>query len=155
QGLTPVIHRLENEQVVTAYLDPSLDSKGQNQIVDSIRTSMGAHAEIKLVRAEEFIGHLRGDYPELAQELLDLGKEMQGMVPQYISISGILPAQTLGEIRQIKGVQSAESSTDRFRNVIGAFRALKWIALLLTMGLGLAVTTGLIHLGRTNAYLHQ
>ena len=57
-----------------------------------------------------------------------------------------------GGFREFK---TAESSTDRFQNVIGAFRALKWIATMLTLGLALALTTGLIHLGRTNAYLHQ
>lgn len=157
KSLAPVIDRLQNEQVITAYLDPSLEAKGEAQIVDMIRTTLGSHAQadIELVQSEKFIEHLSGEYPELAHELEDLGSEMQTIIPRYVSISGILPANTVGEIRQIRGVQGAESSTDRFQNVIGAFRALKWIATLLTLGLGLALSTGLIHLGRTNAYLHQ
>ena len=154
-SLAPVIDRLQNEQVITAYLDPALDAKDEPKIVDSIRMTVGAHPEVELVQPDKFIGHLRGEYPELARELEDLGSEMQTVIPRYVSISGILPANTVGEIRQIQGVQSAESSTDRFQNVIGAFRALKWIATMLTLGLALALTTGLIHLGRTNAYLHQ
>lgn len=157
RGMSPVIDRLQNEQVITAYLDPSLNANNEGIVVDQIRTTVGAHPQpdVELVRADQFISHLRGDYPELAKELEDLGSEMQMIIPRYVSVSGILSPAALGEIRGVKGVQSAESSTDRFQNVIGAFRALKWIAALLTLGLGLALTTGLIHLGRTNAFLHQ
>ena len=158
-SLHPVIDRLENEQVITAYLDPSLDTKDEPRVLgavrDEIRVNLGAHAEVDLVQSDQFISHIRAEYPDLAHELEDLGSEMQTVIPRYISISGILPANTVGEIRQIQGIQSAESSTDRFQNVVGAFRALRWIATLLTLGLALALTTGLIHLGRTNAYLHQ
>ena len=157
RSLGPVIDRLQNEQVITAYLDPALDPKDEAQVVDTIRTTIGAHAQadIELVQSDQFINHLRGDYPDLARELEDLGSEMQTVIPRYVSISGVLPLKTLSAVKEVRGVQAAESSTDRFQNVIGAFRALKWIATLLTLGLGLALTTGLIHLGRTNAYLHQ
>jgi cell division protein FtsX len=157
RSLAPVIDRLQNEQVITAYLDPALDPKDESQVVDTIRTAVGAHAQadIELVQSDQFVNHLRGDYPDLARELEDLGSEMQTIIPRYVSISGVLPAKILGAVKEVRGVQTAESSTDRFQNVIGAFRALKWIATLLTLGLGLALTTGLIHLGRTNAYLHQ
>ena len=157
RSLSPVIDRLQNEQVITAYLDPALDPQDEPHVVDMIRTTLGSHAQadVELVQSEKFIQHLNGEYPELARELEDLGSEMKTIIPRYVSISGVLPANTVGEVRQIRGVQAAESSTDRFQNVIGAFRALKWIATLLTLGLALALTTGLIHLGRTNAYLHQ
>ena len=157
-SLAPVIDRLQNEQVITAYLDPALECRRTSpRSWISIRTTVGAHRRRRSswCSPKSSSSHLRGEYPELAHELEDLGSEMQTVIPRYVSISGILPANTVGEIRQIRGVQAAESSTDRFQNVIGAFRALKWIATLLTLGLALALTTGLIHLGRTNAYLHQ
>jgi cell division protein FtsX len=154
RGLNPVIQRLQDEQVITAYLDPALNAQGVNDVADSIRTSVGAHAEVELVHADRFINHIKGDYPELARELEDLGSEMQTVIPQYVSISGLLPSGTLGEVKGIRGVQSAETSMDRFKNVIGAFRALKWIATLLTIGLGIALMTGLVHLGKMNSYLH-
>ena len=157
RSLHPVIDRLTNEQVITAYLDPALDAKAEAEVVDTIRTNVGAHAnaDIELIQSDRFINHLRGDYPELARELEDLGSEMQTVIPHYISVSGILPTETLTEVKAVKGIQSAESSADRFQNVVGAFRALKWIITLLTLGLALALVTGLIHLGRTNAYLYQ
>jgi len=154
-GLAPVIDRLQHEQVITAYLDPSADAATESQIVDTIRTELGAHAEVEMVKPEKFIEHLKGDYPDLSRELEDLGPELSTVVPRYVSVSGILPDSSLGYVRALQGVQAAESSTDRFQSVIGAFRALKWVAGLLTLGLGLALVTGLIHLGRTNAYLQQ
>jgi cell division protein FtsX len=169
RSLGPVIERLTNEQVITAYLDPNLSAKGEAEVVDTIRTNLGAHftaqmssqgssqpqPDIELIESDRFINHLRGDYPDLARELEDLGSEMQSVIPHYISISGILPPNTFDEVKSVRGIQSADSSSDRFRNVVGAFRALKWIITLLTFGLGLALITGLIHLGRTNAYLYQ
>lgn len=157
EGLGPVVDRLRNEQVITAYLDPNLDAAAETAVVDQIRTSLGAHAqaEIELIQSERFLEHLKSNYPELARELEDLGSEVQTVVPRYVSISGLLPANGLGEIRQLKGVLSTESSTDRFQNVIGAFQALKWLAGLLSLGLALALMTGLIHLGRINSILQQ
>ena len=69
-SLSPVIDRLQNEQVITAYLDPALEPKDEPQIVDSIRTTLGAHevaqpADVELVQPDQFINHLRGEYPEL------------------------------------------------------------------------------------------
>jgi cell division protein FtsX len=154
-GLSPVIDRLQHEQVITAYLDPAVEAASETQIVDSIRSSVGAHAEIEMVQPQQFIEHLRNDYPDLSRELEDLGPELKSVVPRYVSVSGILPDASLDQIRALVGIQSAESSTDRFQNVIGAFRALKWVAGFLTLGLLLALVTGLIHLGRTNAYLQQ
>jgi cell division protein FtsX len=154
-GLSPVIDRLQHEQVITAYLDNAVEPSAETTIVDTIRTQVGAHAEIKMVEPEQFIAHLKNDYPELSRELEDLGPEVSTVVPRYVSVSGILPDSSLENVKSVRGVQSAESSTDRFQTVIGAFRALKWVAGFLTLGLCLALMTGLIHLGRTNAYLQQ
>jgi cell division protein FtsX len=154
-GLSPVIDRLQHEQVITAYLDTSVEPSAETTIVDTIRTQVGAHAEIQMVQPEQFIAHLKNDYPELSRELEDLGPEVGTVVPRYVSVSGILPDSSLENVKSVHGVQSAESSADRFQTVIGAFRALKWVAGFLTLGLGLALMTGLIHLGRTNAYLQQ
>lgn len=155
RSLAPVVDRLQHEQVITAYLDSSVDKPGETIMVDTIRTTVGAHAEVEMVQPEQFVNHLRADYPELSRELEDLGPEMSSIVPRYVSITGILPDQTLETVRGVPGIQSAESSKDRFQSVIGAFRALKWVANFLTLGLFLALITGLIHLGRTNSYLQQ
>ena len=117
--------------------------------------TVGAHSEVELVQPDQFVGHSRGEYSGTRARTGGPGSRDADRDSRYVSNLGILPANTVGEVRQIQGVQTAESSTDRFQNVIGAFRALKWIATMLTLGLALALTTGLIHLGRTNAYLHQ
>jgi cell division protein FtsX len=157
-GLKPVLARLEGEQVVTAYLDPSVDPKDEGKIVDSIRTALGAHAEktdVRFVTSQEFVGNLKGPYPDLARELEDLGSELTSVVPRYVSVSGMLNDEMLMKIKSVPGVEAAESSKDRYLHIVGAFLALRWVAKLLVLGVALALLTGLIHLSRMNAYLHR
>lgn len=156
-GLKSVLVRLHGEQVVTAYLDSSLDPKDEGKLVDTLRLSLGAQssAEIKLVNSNQFMSQLKGQYPDLVRELEDLGQEMIQIVPRYISISGILPETALERIRTTPGIESAESSKDRYHHIIGAFTTLRWVSRILMGGICLALLTGLIHLSRMNAYLHR
>src|SRR6185503_10890780 len=77
------------------------------------------------------------------------------IIPRYVSISGMLEDSTLERVKSVSGVESAETSKDRYRHVVSAFTALKWVLNFLVAGIGLALLTGLIHLARTNAYLHR
>jgi cell division protein FtsX len=157
-GLKPVLARLQGEQVLTAYLDASVDPKDEDKIVDSIRGSLGAHsetAEVRFVPARQFVENIKGAYPELSRELEDLGPEMNSVVPRYVSIAGMLPDESLERIKSVPGIESADSSKDRYAHVVGAFLALRWVAKLLIVGVCLALMTGLIHLSRTNAYMHR
>ncbi len=157
-GLKPVLARLQGEQVVTAYLDAGVPPEGEDKVVDSIRVSLGAHAatsEIRLVTSSQFVSRLKERYPDLSRELEDLGPEMGTVVPRYVSVAGILPDQAIERIRAVPGIESAETSKDRYAQVAGAFVALRWVARLLVVGVGLALLTGLLHLARTNAYLHR
>jgi cell division protein FtsX len=101
------------------------------------------------------MGQLKGQYPDLVRELEDLGQEMIQIVPRFISISGILPEASLEKIRNTPGIESAESSKDRYHHIIGAFTTLRWVSRILMGGICLALLTGLIHLSRMNAYLHR
>ena len=163
RGLTPVLARLENSQVITAYLDPATSPKDELRILDTIRTSLGSApgsepleaAEVSLVSPKEFLERLSKPYPELSQELQDLGAEMPAIVPRYVSVSGVLPDASITRIKAVSGVESAESSKDRNRHILAAFQALRSVARLLMAGLALAVLTGLVHLARMNASLHH
>jgi cell division protein FtsX len=158
QGLSPVLVRLEQEQVITAYLSPTIEAGGEQKVADQIQMSLGAEAsrtEVRLVGAEQFVSEVAKQYPDLAKDIEDLGSDATPLVPRYVSVVGILEAQALERIRAVSGVESAESSKDRYHNVLGAFAALRWIARLLIAGLCLALFTGLIHLARTNAYIHR
>lgn len=161
QGLKPVLARLQNEQVITAYLDPSVEPSDEAKVVDSIRTNLGAQGvrapqvDIELVDQKQFVDRLKQTYPELAQELEDLGGEMAAVVPRYVAVSGIFPDTVLGSIKAVPGVESAETSKDRHRQVLSAFSTLSWVVRVLVVGLALALFTGLIHLSRTNAFLHR
>jgi cell division protein FtsX len=165
-GLKPVVSRLRGEQVITAYLSmpapsvalqdppqPELDKLG-----DTIRTAIGAHAEdvsLEYVGAQKFVDHLKGPYPELARELEDLGPEMASVVPRYFSVTGVFNGGALERVRAVPGIESAESSRDRYARVVGAFVALRWVARLLASGALLALLTGLVQLSRLSAYMHR
>ena len=158
QGLKPVVARLQQEQVITAYLAPSVPTADEGKLVDEIKVALGAKAErseIKLVETADFLANVKGQYPDLAKELEDLGPEASQIVPRYVSISGLSIDQASDDIRAIPGIESADSSKDRYQSVLGAFKALRWVAKLLVGGLALALLTGLIHLARNNAYIHR
>jgi cell division protein FtsX len=158
QGLNPVLARLEQEQVITAYVNTAVPASDENKIIDQIQVALGSHAEradIKLVQSEQFVEQIKQTYPDLGRELEDLGPETTTIVPRYVSISGLLIDSALDKIRAIPGIESADSSRDRNRSVIGAFMTLRWVAKVLSAGLCLALLTGLIHLARTNSYIHR
>jgi len=158
QGLKPVLTRLEQEQVITAYVNTSIPQTDENKLVDQIQLALGSHAErvdIKLVQADQFVDEIKQTYPDLGRELEDLGPETSAIVPRYVSISGLMIDSALDKIRAIPGIESADSSRDRNRSVIGAFATLRWVAKVLSAGLCLALLTGLIHLARTNSYIHR
>lgn len=159
-GLKPVLHRLQSEQVLTAYVDAALPEKDESALLEKVRAVLnvtGEHGspEVKWVGTSEFLKQVKGQYPDLDRELEDLGKEMTQIVPRYISVSGILPDRALEKIKAIPGIESAESSKDRYHHIVGAFSALRWVAKILMIGVCFALFTGLIHLARMNAYLHQ
>ena len=157
QGLKSVVVRLQGEQVVTAYLDRAVPSSDEQKVTQEIKSALSSFRglEIKSVDAAQFILSVRNQYPDLAKELEELGKETSQVIPRYVSISGILTDVALEKIKAIPGVENIESSKDRYHHIVGAFSALRWVARLLMIGIALALFTGLIQLSRMNAYLHK
>jgi cell division protein FtsX len=156
QGLKSVLVRMQGEQVVTAYLNRNVSAHEEGTIVDSIHTALqeAPHVEVKLVSAKQFVATMKNQYPDLVRELEDLGQDMFQVVPRYVSVVGMLSDSALQEIQKIPGIELAESSKDRFHHIVGAFSTLLWIAKVLMGGVCFALLTGLVHLSRTNAYLH-
>ncbi len=154
QGLGPVISRMDREQVITAYVDPQLAVTEDARLADRIRLKLGAKSvEVRAVSSEQFIDDLKGNYPELAKELEGLGGEMQSLIPRYISASGVFAPDAGEQLRKVPGVESVETSRERYKPIAGAFTALRKLALLLALGLGVALATGLVHLARMNGQL--
>jgi cell division protein FtsX len=159
-ALGPVIGKMQSEQVITAYLTPEVEERDQSRILDTIRVSLGAapidaaRAEVKLVDPTQFMKSIRAPFPELARELEGLGGDAAAVVPRFVTVSGILPAGALERVRDVHGVESAESSHDRNKQVVGAFQALRWVLRLLAAGLLVALLMGLIQLSRANAQSH-
>jgi cell division protein FtsX len=156
QGLKTVLVRLKGEQVITVYLKPSAEAQAERQVLEQVRSIMGPEVqfESELVTPTEFLNRLKGPYPELVKDLEDLGQELNQIVPRYVSVSGVFSSHLVEKMREIPGVESAESSGDRYHHIVGAFSALRWTARVLMVGICLALLTGLIHLSRMNGYLH-
>jgi cell division protein FtsX len=158
RAMRPLAHTLKNEQVLTAYLDPKLNKEQETKVVDQIRMVLGAHAqntEVELVRSEKFLDLVKAHYPSLGSELENLGSEINQIIPKYISVSGVFPSAAAEGIKGVSGVEAVESSKDRHKQALNAIHAISLVAKLFVFGLSLALLTGVIHLGRTNAFLHR
>ncbi|MBC7691543.1 MAG: hypothetical protein H7222_07215 [Methylotenera sp.] len=164
-GLNPIVHRLQREQVITAFIDASVEAKDESRILDSIREQVGAHptsdampgasTDVKLVAPAEFIKDLDAQYPELSKEIQSMGSEMDQIVPRYVSVSGLLPDSAADAIKGIPGIQIVDSSKDRHKTIVGALKAVKWVTQILIIGLAVALMTGLVQLARLNSALHR
>ena len=134
-GLKSVVVRLKGEQVITAYLQPSLEAQAEGRLLEQVREVVGGDSSsIRLVNHSEFLGGLRDSYPELVRDLEDLGQQMTQIVPRYVSIVGVFPDTLLESIKKVPGIESAEASGDRFRSVVGAFSVLRWVARVVMVG---------------------
>jgi cell division protein FtsX len=157
QGLRTVLVRLQGEQVMTVYIDKSIPVQDENRIVEEIRSlgNFPSSVEIKRVTSQQFISSLKTQYPDLVRQLEDLGSETEQVVPRYISISGMIPQAAVEKIKKVSGVETVESSKDRYHHIIGAFKTLRWVTRILMGGIFFALLTGLIHLSRMNSHLHR
>ena len=153
QGLRPLIARLHNEQVITAYIDSASSPKEEERIVDTLKTQLGAKAQISVFTSNNFIDEIRNEYPELSRELEDLGGEVTTIVPRYVSVSGFLPDTALASVKSVSGIESAESSINRYSHIVGAFKTLHWLVGLLSLGLCFSLLAGLIQLSKINSFV--
>ena len=158
-NLTPLIHRLRHENVLTAYLAPTVVGQEEKKMMDTIQMTIGAATknkiEVRQVGIEEFIKELENTYPALSQELMDLGPEINNIVPRHISISGILPDSIQNQVKALPGIEFIESSSNRHVHTLTAFQTLQWIVRILAIGLGIALLTAMIHLTRMNTHIQK
>jgi cell division protein FtsX len=154
RGLQPVVARLQSDQIITAYVDPATSDERLKAIRDELRTSLGAQrAEIESVSQNEFLKKIKTHYPDLGIELEGMGSEVKGLLPKYVSIAGSIDDDTLIKIRSVNGVESVDTSQERYALLVGAFRALSKISYWLAVALGIALMTGLFQLSRTHQAL--
>jgi cell division protein FtsX len=91
----------------------------------------------------------------LGKELENLDSEKELLLPQYLSISGVLPEPVLEKIKKIPGIESADSSVDRYPHILNAFETLKKMTQVLLLGLSLALLILLTQLAQLNATTQQ
>ena len=154
-SMGPVISQLQTDQVWTAYLKPSVLRKDEDHVVDSIKIALGAAAvrdtEVQLTTMDQFVDQLKVQYPDLVQELLNVGTDAEQIIPRYVTIAGSLPKALYPVIKALPEIENVATSEHRFKHTIGAFITIRWIVRLLFLGLTLVALVGLMHLAR----LHQ
>jgi len=104
-------------QVVTAFLKPGLSHTQQQQVLDEIRTeyasSIGSEESIKFVTPEEFLDRMEESDKTLAKELVDLGSELEDVVPRYLTFKGKFSDADLLKIKNYGNVEDIFSSKDK------------------------------------------
>lgn len=156
KGLDPLVQRLQSEQVITAYLDPTVRPEDEGKISDSIRVSLGARpSQVQVVGVNDFVGALQDAYPELAREVQSFGAETHQLVPRHISITGVFGDSASEKLSQIAGVESVETSKDRHIQVVSGFKAIRWVARVLVVGLAFALLSALVYMAQLNRSLHR
>lgn len=158
QSLTPVISRLDHEQVISAYVLPEITSEQLPALADTLKLSLGAASrdvQVEVVDAPKFLEKIEAQDPQLHRELNALGPEASLLIPRYVSLSGVLSDSAVQALEQVAGVESVDSSRDRNRTIVGAFRAIQWISRALLVGLVFSLAVGFVHLCRTHGYLQQ
>ncbi len=146
--------------MITAYLEPTVEPTEEVKILDQIKTVVGSHSEtekpeVKYVGPDQFIKEVSAYYPQLGRELQTLGQDMGQVVPKFISISGIVSPKVIEKVRSVSGIESVDTSKERYKQILGTLIALRWITKALIIGLVLALLTGLMQMARINSSIHQ
>lgn len=153
-GLTPILARLSSDQVVTAYLDHSPETDS-NKIVDTIKTQVGSSAQqVDYTDSQGFVTELEKSYPDLAREVSSLGQDLKQIAPQYVTIRGSLSPAQVENVKRIPGVESIDSSTERFRPILESLTATQWITRIFMAACLLGLFTLLLLMSRLNHSVH-
>lgn len=155
-SVSTVIKRLSGDQIVTVYLETGSDAAKPGVVTDSIRTSLGSSAiHIDFVGANEFLDSLAKNYPELSKEISSLGEEQKALTPQYLSLKGKITNDQLIRIKKINGVESIDTSGDRFRPIVENLQALRFVTNAFLIGAFIALAALFILLSRMNRSIHD
>ena len=147
--LKPLVTKLRTDQVLTVYLNSDTTENDEKRIVDSIRMNVGAAPEVKLISSDGFLTEMKRSYPDLVDEIYQLGPEMKMTVPKYVSVSGTLKSQVISSIKSVTGVDSIDISYNKLRQAAGPFQTLRLFSKFMIFGLFIAGICGIVLLGRS------
>ena len=160
-GLLQTLQHLRAEEVITGIFASPLDDVQEARVLSEVHRLVdqtappGDPPQVHYTSVRMLLDRLRTAYPELVQELENLGEDQTQVVPRTISVTGLMPPRFVQDFKRVAGIQSVETTKNRYRAVMGTFTALCWVARILMAGLCLALITGLVHLGRSNGYLYR
>ncbi len=151
-----MIKQLSGDQIVTVYLETGEGTAKPGMVKDSIRTSLGSSAvRIDYVGADEFLSALSKNYPELSKEIASLGDEQKALTPQYLSLKGKISQDQLNRIKKISGVESIDTSGDRFRPIVENLQAVRFVTNVFLLASLCALISLFILLARMNQTIHE
>ena len=156
-GIEQTIHKTQTENVVVAYLSPNVKERDTAQIVDQMKLSLSAPARksIQSFTTGDFLKDIELTYPALREQLVNLGEDIKTIVPKYLLISGTFLESDMTTLKNLKGVESIESSEHRFKSLGSTFKVVKWIVLAIGIGLFLALMGTVLQNARFNSVSNQ
>ncbi len=155
-SISGMMAHLSGDQIVTVYLENGEGGPKPGIVKDSIRMSLGSSAvHIDYVGADEFLGSLSKNYPELSKEIASLGEEQKALTPQYLSLKGKISNEQLNRIKKINGVESIDTSGDRFRPIVENLQAVRFVTNAFLFAAFCALISLFILLARMNRSIHD
>lgn len=153
--LKPLVTKLRTDQVLTVYLNTDTEAADEKRIVDSIRMTVGSHPDVRFVSSDGFLEEMKRSYPDLIDEVYQLGPEMKMTVPKYVSVAGTLSSSLIPEIKKVPGVDSVDISYNKLRQAAGPFQTLRLFSKFMITGLLIAGICGVVLLGRSIHSQHR
>lgn len=148
--LRPFILTLKNDQVLTVFINPELSKIDQARTLDKIKTLLNIDSLV-LTHQSEFLEKIKKQSPELVAELENLGEDLKGLVPIYVSAAGSFKDEQIQAVNQITGVEKIDSTKEKHHDAVAAFNALKWMVRLLLMAAGGALMLVFWQMNRSHA----
>ena len=164
--LKPILRQLEITQVFSIFVQQDATEGIENQISSEAREILNNYnlnpnteLEIKVLDRVAFLAELGQTYPDLSKELAGLGLERDAVVPRTVTVLGSFSTKKLSEVieklKEISGVESVEASKDKYINLVGAFRVLRKLLIVLLISMLVAIMSTIIHLSTAHSRIQR
>lgn len=158
QAVEPIISRLANEQVMTAYLQSPLKSDDQKKLIDQMKVSLGAqgisYRKIEYHTAKDFVREVHEVSPDLSGQLLAMGPELDRVVPSFVTLTGVRSSlEIMKKLEDLPVVSQVETSRNRYAPMITSFRTIQWLSRVLMLCMGIVLITVIIQYSKMSHLL--
>jgi cell division protein FtsX len=152
----PALERVQSDQVVTLYLKPQTKADRLQKIEDEIRQNLGAYSiHVERSDSARFLSDLKKEDPEIAQQLESMGADWAQFIPQFITLSGVVPESFIQKLSLSEEFYKIDTSRNRYAVVSEAFKTVLRLNRFVMIMMGLGVVVGFWFLGNALLKGHQ